>query len=87
VASSDANRIRTRFDYWVRGEGGVLREHSETFWMWPAPRTQVVAELREPGFTPLPERAHPGVPGVRLERRRQALWSTMHVMLCQLVAW
>ncbi|WP_234342873.1 class I SAM-dependent methyltransferase [Streptomyces fulvoviolaceus] len=33
VASADANRIRTRFHYWVRGEGGLLREHHETFWM------------------------------------------------------
>ncbi len=34
VLSAEAGRIRTRFDYWVRDGTGVLREHTETFWMW-----------------------------------------------------
>jgi hypothetical protein len=69
VASADVNRIRTRFDYWVRGDGGVLREHNETFWMWPTARTKVIGELEESGFAPLPERADPAVLAVRLTRR------------------
>jgi len=69
VASADMNRIRTRFDYWVRNEGGVLREHNETFWMWPASRTQVIGELAKSGFTPLPERADLAVLAVRLRSR------------------
>ncbi|MFE7837018.1 class I SAM-dependent methyltransferase [Streptomyces sp. NPDC057474] len=70
VASVDVDRIRTRFDYWVRGEGGVLREHHETFWMWPAGRTEVIGELRQSGFAALPERADPAaVLAVRLLRR------------------
>ncbi|MER5436713.1 class I SAM-dependent methyltransferase [Streptomyces sp. NPDC002588] len=69
VASADVNRIRTRFEYWVRGEGGVLRQHNETFWMWPASRTKVIGELEECGFSPLPERADASVLAVRLGRR------------------
>lgn len=69
VASADLNRIRTRFDYWVRNEAGVLREHSETFWMWPASRTKVIGELERSGFAPLPERTDPAVLAVRLGRR------------------
>lgn len=69
VASADVNRIRTRFDYWVRDEGGLLREHNETFWMWPASRTKMIGELAESGFAPLPERADPAVLAVRLSRR------------------
>ncbi|MER6158183.1 class I SAM-dependent methyltransferase [Streptomyces sp. NPDC001868] len=65
VASADGDRIRTRFEYWVRGEGGVLREHQETFWMWPAARGEVIGELRESGFAPLPEGAAPSVLAVR----------------------
>ncbi|QFQ95049.1 class I SAM-dependent methyltransferase [Streptomyces phaeolivaceus] len=65
VASPQGDRIRTGFDYWVRGEGGVLREHHETFWMWPAGRAEVVGELRGAGFAPLPERADPSVLAVR----------------------
>ncbi|MEU0075852.1 class I SAM-dependent methyltransferase [Streptomyces sp. NPDC006332] len=69
VASADANRIRTRFEYWVRGEGVVLREHNETFWMWPASRTKVIGELEKCGFAPLPERADSSVLAVRRRRR------------------
>ncbi|WP_328436415.1 class I SAM-dependent methyltransferase [Streptomyces sp. NBC_00444] len=69
VASADVNRIRTRFDYWVRGDGVVLREHNETFWMWPAARTTVIGELEKAGFAPLPRRADPAVLAVRFTRR------------------
>jgi SAM-dependent methyltransferase len=69
VASAEVNRIRTRFDYWVRDEGGLLRKHSETFWMWPASRTKVIKELEGSGFAPLPERADPAVLAVRLRQR------------------
>ncbi|WP_225859519.1 class I SAM-dependent methyltransferase [Streptomyces albicerus] len=69
VTSAAMNRIRARFDYWVRNEGGVLREHNETFWMWPASRTKVIGELEKSGFAPLPERADPAVLAVRLRRR------------------
>jgi SAM-dependent methyltransferase len=65
VTSPEVNRIRTRFDYWVRGEHGVLREHHETFWMWPASRATVVAELARAGFVALPERSDPAVLAVR----------------------
>lgn len=69
VVSADANRIRTRFDYWVRGESGVLREYSETFWMWPASRAEVIGELAGSGFVALPERADPVLLAARLGRR------------------
>jgi SAM-dependent methyltransferase len=69
VASADVNRIRACFDYWVRGEGGVLREHNETFWMWPASRKKMIGELEKSGFAPLPDRADPAVLPVRLRRR------------------
>ncbi len=52
VLSAEAGRIRTRFDYWVRDGTGVLREHTETFWMWPASRDDVAEELAEHGFAP-----------------------------------
>ncbi|MEV8427129.1 class I SAM-dependent methyltransferase [Streptomyces sp. HUAS 31] len=68
VMSADADRIRTRFDYWVGGARGVLREYTETFWMWPASRTEVIAELAGSGFVPLPRRADPAVLAVRLAR-------------------
>lgn len=54
---------------WVRDEAGILRKHSETFWMWPASRTKVIEELEGSGFAPLPERADPAVPAVRLRQR------------------
>ncbi|MGW0580340.1 methyltransferase [Streptomyces sp. NPDC002920] len=69
VASADVNQIRTRFDYWVRGEGGVLRQHNATFWMWPASRTELVGELARCGFAPLRDRADASVLAVRLGRR------------------
>ncbi|MGW1785438.1 class I SAM-dependent methyltransferase [Streptomyces sp. NPDC002143] len=68
-SAADGNRIRTRFSYWVRGEGGVgdvLREHTETFWMWPASRAELIGELRGSGFAPLPERTDRAVLAVRL---------------------
>lgn len=68
VASADADRILARFDYWVRGAGRVLRRHDETFWMWPASRAQIAAELAEHGFVPVPKRTDPTVLAVRLER-------------------
>ncbi|MFJ1878405.1 class I SAM-dependent methyltransferase [Streptomyces chartreusis] len=70
VMSADADRIRTRFDYWVRGARGVLREYTETFWMWPASRAEVIAELAGSGFVPLPRGADPAVLAVRLGHRR-----------------
>lgn len=76
VTSADGNRIRTRFDYWVRREGGVLRAHQETFWMWPASRATVVAELTGIGFAPLPDRTDPAVLAVRRAvPRRRSRWS------------
>lgn len=68
VTSADEDRIRARFDYWVRGDGRVLRRHDETFWMWPASRAEVIAELKEEGFIALPERPDPSVLAVRLAR-------------------
>ncbi|MEU5893305.1 class I SAM-dependent methyltransferase [Streptomyces sp. NPDC047461] len=65
VLSADAGRIRTRFDYWVQDVTGVLREHTETFWMWPASRDDIVAELAEHGFTPVPDAGDPAVLTVR----------------------
>ncbi|MGP4085143.1 class I SAM-dependent methyltransferase [Streptomyces sp. KR55] len=62
VLSADRGRIHTRFDYWVRGaEGGVLQEHTETFWMWPASRAEIAGDLAEHGFVPLPGRDDPAV--------------------------
>ncbi|MGY4923685.1 class I SAM-dependent methyltransferase [Streptomyces sp. 900105755] len=52
--SADGYRIRTRADYWVRDAEVVLREHTETFWMWPATRAQLTRELAARGFAPLP---------------------------------
>ncbi|WP_406103234.1 class I SAM-dependent methyltransferase [Streptomyces sp. NBC_01003] len=66
VTSADENRIRTRFDYWVRGDHGVLREHHETFWMWSASRATVVAELAGSGFVPRSGPPDPTVLTVRL---------------------
>ncbi|MGI5460771.1 methyltransferase [Streptomyces sp. CA-249302] len=68
VMSPDVDRIRARFDYWVRGDGRVLRRHEETFWMWPASRAEMIAELAEAGFIALPERPDLSVLAVRLER-------------------
>ncbi|MFJ9721378.1 class I SAM-dependent methyltransferase [Streptomyces sp. NPDC101209] len=52
--SAAGYRIHTRADYWVRDAEYVLREHTETFWMWPATRARLAGELAAHGFTPLP---------------------------------
>ncbi|WP_329557177.1 class I SAM-dependent methyltransferase [Streptomyces sp. NBC_00696] len=67
VLSAEAGRIRTRFDYWVRDGTDVVREHTETFWMWPASRDDVAEELAEHGFTPVPDAGDPAVLTVRRE--------------------
>ncbi|MBT2408998.1 class I SAM-dependent methyltransferase [Streptomyces sp. ISL-12] len=59
-------RIRTRADYWVRGAQGVLREHTETFWMWPASRARLTGELARYGFVPLPGHDEPELLAVTL---------------------
>ncbi|WP_217136987.1 class I SAM-dependent methyltransferase [Streptomyces sp. AC558_RSS880] len=59
--STAGYRIRTRVDYWVRSEQGVLREHTETFWMWPASRARISADLERHGFVPLPGHDDPRV--------------------------
>jgi trans-aconitate methyltransferase len=68
VTSADVDRIRARFEYWVHDDGRVLRRHDETFWMWPATRTEMIAELERGGFIPLPERSDPSVLAVRRAR-------------------
>ncbi|MGP4052027.1 class I SAM-dependent methyltransferase [Streptomyces sp. 2A115] len=68
VMSADEGRIRTRFGYWVRGSGGALREHIETFWMWPATRAEMISDLEEHGFTPLPGRTDPVVLAMTLRQ-------------------
>lgn len=59
VLSAGAGRLRTRFDYWVRDVTGVLREYTETFWMWSASRDDIVAELAQHGSPRCPTRAIP----------------------------
>ncbi|WP_328890916.1 class I SAM-dependent methyltransferase [Streptomyces sp. NBC_00316] len=66
VMSADGNRIRSRFDYWVCGAEGVLREHTETFWVWPTSRAEVIDGLKAHGFVPLPGRDDPTVLAVGL---------------------
>ncbi|MEV1082448.1 class I SAM-dependent methyltransferase [Streptomyces sp. NPDC050211] len=61
VMSADGSRLRTRCDYWVRGAEGVLREHTETFWMWPASRAAMISDLAQHGFALLPGRDDPAV--------------------------
>ncbi|MEU4013580.1 hypothetical protein [Streptomyces pseudogriseolus] len=46
VTFSAGDRIRARFDYWVRGGRAAPRCHSETFWRWPATRVDILADLR-----------------------------------------
>ncbi|WP_411153273.1 class I SAM-dependent methyltransferase [Streptomyces sp. A30] len=53
LMSADGDRIRTRFDYWVRGSGNALREHIESFWMWPATLAELIGDLEKHGFAPL----------------------------------
>ncbi|MFJ6087885.1 class I SAM-dependent methyltransferase [Streptomyces sp. NPDC092369] len=67
VLSAEAGRIRTRCDYWVRDGTGVVREHTETFWMWPASREDVIEELAEHGLTRVPEAGDLAVLTVRRE--------------------
>jgi hypothetical protein len=52
MTPAEAGRIRIRFAYWVRDEGGALREHNETFGMWSASPEKVIEELRQCGFAP-----------------------------------
>ncbi|CAM5281372.1 hypothetical protein [Streptomyces canus] len=66
VTSADEDRIRARFDHWVRGDERVLRRHDETFWMRPASRAEPIAALKEDGFIALPERPDPSVLAVGL---------------------
>jgi hypothetical protein len=61
VLSAEGDRIRTRFDYWVRESGLMLREHTETFWMWPASRTEMTKDLEDHGIVPQPACEDPGV--------------------------
>ncbi|MFD8565481.1 class I SAM-dependent methyltransferase [Streptomyces sp. NPDC059639] len=68
VMSAEGPRIRTRFDYWVCAGSRVLREHTETFWMWPASRGALLGELRPHGFVPLPDRADTSVLALALGR-------------------
>ncbi|MEU3297534.1 class I SAM-dependent methyltransferase [Streptomyces longwoodensis] len=50
VTSPAGNRIRTRFDYWVRGTHTATQRHSETFWMWPATPAELLSDLRRHEF-------------------------------------
>ncbi|MFJ3671153.1 class I SAM-dependent methyltransferase [Streptomyces sp. NPDC090106] len=68
--SAAGHRIRTRVDYWVRQAEHVLREHTETFWMWPATRSRLAAELAPHGFVPLPGPGDPRLLAVTLPRHR-----------------
>ncbi|MGA4961965.1 class I SAM-dependent methyltransferase [Streptomyces pseudogriseolus] len=61
VTSPAGDRIRARFDYWVRGGRAAPRCHSETFWMWPATRVDILAALRRHGFDALPPHHDSGV--------------------------
>jgi SAM-dependent methyltransferase len=70
VMSTAGDRIRTRVDYWVRGVEGVLREHTETFWMWPASRSQMIDDLERYGFVPLPGHDDPAFLAVTLRAPR-----------------
>ncbi|MEU1231397.1 class I SAM-dependent methyltransferase [Streptomyces sp. NPDC005828] len=68
--SAAGYRIRARADYWVKGAGGVLREHTETFWMWPATRERLLGELAPHGFAPLPGHEDSELLAVTLRRHR-----------------
>ncbi|MBQ0850423.1 class I SAM-dependent methyltransferase [Streptomyces sp. BH-SS-21] len=81
VMSAAGPRIRTRVDYWARGThgldgmrgthgtNGLLGEHTETFWMWPATRSDLVADLRRHGFALSSARHDPAVLAVTLGQR------------------
>ncbi|MEU9336584.1 class I SAM-dependent methyltransferase [Streptomyces sp. NPDC048290] len=66
VTSAAGDRIRTRVDYWVRDAEGVLRENTETFWMWPASRSRMLDDLARHGFVPSPGQETPGLLAVTL---------------------
>ncbi|MFC8222835.1 class I SAM-dependent methyltransferase [Streptomyces sp. NPDC057362] len=66
--SAVGDRIRTRCHYWVRGSEGLLSRHTETFWMWPAARADLLSDLAGHGFAPLPLRRDPAVLAVTLVR-------------------
>jgi len=68
--SAAGYRIRTRADYWVRDAEDVLRERTETFWMWPATRAQLTHELAAHGFAPLPGYDESELLAVTLRGRR-----------------
>ncbi|OPG11110.1 SAM-dependent methyltransferase [Streptomyces sp. GKU 895] len=68
--SAVGNRIRTRADYWVRDAEDVLREQTETFWMWPATRAQLTRELAAHGFAQLPGYEESELLAVTLPGRR-----------------
>ncbi|MEU1701733.1 hypothetical protein [Streptomyces pseudogriseolus] len=69
VMSPAGDRIRARFDYWVRGGRAAPRCHSETFWMWPATRVDILADLRRHGFDALPPH-HDSAVLAAVKRRR-----------------
>jgi SAM-dependent methyltransferase len=54
VMSAAGDRIRARASYWVREGEHILRGHTETFWMWPATRAEMLSDLERHGFAPLP---------------------------------
>ncbi|MEU3792491.1 class I SAM-dependent methyltransferase [Streptomyces fructofermentans] len=68
VMSAAGPRIRTRVEYWVRGTQGLLRQHTETFWMWPATRSDLTADLRRHGFTVSSAHHDPAVLAVTLRQ-------------------
>ncbi|MFJ4833713.1 class I SAM-dependent methyltransferase [Streptomyces sp. NPDC088747] len=68
VMSAAGPRIRTRVDYWVRGTHGLLRQHTETFWMWPATRSDLVADLERYGLTVSSARQDPAVLAMTLRQ-------------------
>ena len=68
VMSAAGPRIRTRVDYWVRGTRGLLRQHTETFWMWPATRSDLTADLQRHGFAVSSARHDPAVLAVTLRQ-------------------
>ncbi|MEV7450216.1 class I SAM-dependent methyltransferase [Streptomyces nigra] len=69
--SAAGYRIHTRVDYWVRSGRHVLREHTESFWMWPASRARIVDDLVRHGFVPLTGHDDPRVLAVTRLPERQ----------------
>ncbi|MEU4657779.1 class I SAM-dependent methyltransferase [Streptomyces sp. NPDC023723] len=72
VMSAVGDRIRARVDYRVRARGSVLREHTETFWMWPASRSALVRDLEHHGFVPSPRPTDAAVLEMTLRHGRAA---------------